>query len=288
MSIIYDILSVLHAVASGQRHLLILGTSGAIIIPLLRILCPSARIVTNIDGIEWRREKWEGIAKWFLKFSEGVAVKYSTKVVADNRAIADYVHDSYERKCETIAYGGDHALVALRHQNMYFGLDIGRPYAFSLCRIEPENNVSLILEAFAGTNQDLIFIGNWRSSEYGRVLQSKFSEHSNLRLLNPIYDIETLCAYRTHCRVYIHGHSAGGTNPSLVEMMHFGKPIAAFDCSYNRATMEDNGVFFTSVDNLRAIITDNAGFSGGEVLLEVAQRRYTWNAVRSQYLALFE
>ena len=288
MSVIYDILSVLHAVVSGHRQLLILGTSGVIIIPFLRVLCPSARTVTNIDGIEWRREKWQGIAKWFLKFSEGLAVKYSTKVVADNRAIADYVDDSYQRQCETIAYGGDHALVALRDQHVYSGLDIGRPYAFSLCRIEPENNVHLILEAFAGTNEELVFIGNWQSSDYGRALQSEFAEHSNLRLLNPIYDIETLCAYRTHCRVYVHGHSAGGTNPSLVEMMHFGKPTAAFDCSYNRATMEENGIFFTSVDDLRTIITDSEEIVGGKALLEVAQRRYTWEVVREQYLALFK
>jgi glycosyltransferase involved in cell wall biosynthesis len=288
MSVIYDILSVLHAVVSGHRQLLILGTSGAMIIPFLRVLCPSALTVTNIDGIEWRREKWQGLAKWFLKFSEGLAVKYSTKVVADNRAIADYVDDSYQRKCETIAYGGDHALVALRDQNSYSGLDVGRPYAFSLCRIEPENHVHLILEAFAGTSEELVFIGNWQSSAYGRALQAEFAEHSNLRLLNPIYEIETLCAYRTHCRVYVHGHSAGGTNPSLVEMMHFGKPTAAFDCSYNRATMEENGAFFTSVDDLRAIITGREEIVGSKALLEIAQRRYTWEVVREQYLALFK
>tara|TARA_B110000902_G_scaffold13601_1_gene16282 strand:+ start:622 stop:837 length:216 start_codon:yes stop_codon:yes gene_type:complete len=71
-------------------------------------------------------------------------------------------------------------------------------------------------------------------------------------------------------------------------MMHFGKPTAAFDCSYNRATMEENGIFFTSVDDLRTIITDSEEIAGGKALLEVAQRRYTWEVVREQYLALFK
>jgi len=288
VSIVYDILSVLHAVITGHRHLLILGTSGAVIIPVMRIFCPHVYTVTNIDGIEWRREKWRGLAKWFLRLSEGLAVRFSAKVVADNLAIADYINHTYERECETIAYGGDHARVSLEGYAGHLGLDIERPYALALCRIEPENNVHVILEAFAGTDEELCFIGNWRSSDYGCELLKKYAEHCNLRLLDPIYDLEILFAYRSHCRVYIHGHSAGGTNPSLVEMMHFGKPIVAFDCPYNRATMEDKGMFFTSVESLQAMITSGTALVGGEALLEVAKRRYTWSVVRAQYLALFE
>jgi len=288
VSIVYDILSVLHAVITGHRNLLILGTSGAVIIPVMRILCPHVYTVTNIDGIEWRREKWRGLAKLFLRLSEGLAVRFSAKVVADNVAIADYINDTYERECETIAYGGDHAIVSLKECAGDLDLDTESPYALALCRIEPENNVHVILEAFAGTDEELCFIGNWRSSDYGRKLLKKYSEHCNLRLLDPIYDLEILCAYRSNCSVYIHGHSAGGTNPSLVEMMHFGKPIVAFDCPYNRATMEDNGMFFGSVESLQATITNGVALVEGDALLEVAMRRYTWSLVRAQYLALFE
>ena len=103
MSVIYDLASILHALIYGHRQFLILGTSGAIVIPLLAVLWPSVRTVTNIDGIEWRREKWQGLAKRFLKFSEYLAVKHSTTVVADNQAIADYVRSAYQRQCETIA-----------------------------------------------------------------------------------------------------------------------------------------------------------------------------------------
>lgn len=287
LSVIYDVLSVIHSIFIGHRQLLILGVSGAIIIPFLRLVCPSVRIVTNIDGVEWRRDKWRGIAKHFLRFSEFLAVKFSTIVVADNDAIADYVAVAYNRKCETIAYGGDHALLRQSHSLTPLNLNINFPYAFSLCRIEPENNVELILKAFSEISCDLIFIGNWQSSSYGRRLYSEYSGKSNIRLLDPIYDLNILFCYRSGCRLYVHGHSAGGTNPSLVEMMHFEKPIVAFDCLYNRATMENNGKFFDSIEGLQKLSIDVDLVSGASELFEVANRRYTWDAVKKQYLSLF-
>ena len=287
MSVIYDILSCLHAVMAGHQNILILGTSGAIVIPVLHLFFPTVKLVANIDGVEWRREKWQGLAKRFLKFSEAVAVKYATTVVADNDAIAAYVTQAYQRECVTIAYGGDHALAELGESNSLPDLDVDRWYALALCRIEPENNVHIILQAFAESQQELVFIGNWHSSDYGKRLQDKYSENSNLRLLNPVYDLEVLSVYRNNCRAYIHGHSAGGTNPSLVEMMHFSKPVIAFDCVYNRATMENKGSYFHTVDDLsQQIETVNQDF--GPEMQEIARRRYTWKIVKQQYFSLFE
>ena len=286
-SILYDVLSVIHALITGHRKLLILGTSGALIIPWVVRLCSSANVVVNIDGIEWRRQKWRGLARRFLHWSEAVAVKHASTVVADNRAIADYVKASYGRDCQTIAYGGDHAVVPPSEGALNAVRDIGGRYAFGLCRIEPENNVHMILEAFSNTDMALVFVGNWRSSEYGRDLLARFGKIDNLLLLDPIYELETLSAYRSQCAVYIHGHSAGGTNPSLVEMMHFAKPIAAFDCTYNRATMANEGNYFTSAIELQRIIHDQAWVASGEVLLQIAQSGYTWSSVRAAYTALF-
>lgn len=286
MSILYDILSVMHAVLTGHRHLLILGTSGAVIIPLIRVLCPWVQIVTNIDGIEWRRDKWRGLAKWYLRFSESLAVKYSSVVVADNQAIADYAEKIYGRSCSIIAYGGDHALIDLKARSAYLDLHINRPYAFSVCRIEPENNVHTILQAFCVSGEPLVFVGNWEASDYGRQLLSEYSTVSNMTLLNPVYDIETLCAYRSYCRAYIHGHSAGGTNPSLVEMMHFAKPVIAYDCGYNRASMENKGAYFSDSDELVMRYSEVIGDRDSD-MLEIAQRRYTWHSIRSQYWSLF-
>jgi glycosyltransferase involved in cell wall biosynthesis len=286
-SVLYDVLSIIHALITGHRRLLILGTSGALIIPWMVRLCPSANVVVNIDGIEWRRQKWRGLARRFLRLSEAVAVKHASTVVADNRAIADYVKSSYGRDCRTIAYGGDHAVVPPTEDAVNTVRGIGGRYAFGLCRIEPENNVHMILEAFSRADMALVFVGNWQSSEYGRDLLARFGKIYNLSLLDPIYELETLSAYRSQCEVYVHGHSAGGTNPSLVEMMHFAKPIAAFDCIYNRATMTNEGSYFTSAIDLQRIIHEQSWGSCGETLAQIAQSRYTWSSVRTAYTALF-
>ena len=88
-SILYDIYSIIHAIIKGQKNLLIFGVSGAIIFPFLRFFFPSLHLVTNIDGIEWKRDKWNKFKKLYLRFSEYLAVKFSSKVVTDNKAISD-------------------------------------------------------------------------------------------------------------------------------------------------------------------------------------------------------
>ena len=144
-SFLYDAFSIVHGILSGHRHFLILGTSGTSLIPIVRLICPSVLMVVNIDGVEWRRQKWQGVAKRFLRFSERMAVRYAHVVVADNEVISDYIRISYDRQSETIAYGGDHALVELKETSAYDHLDIERSYSLSICRIEPENNVHMRL-----------------------------------------------------------------------------------------------------------------------------------------------
>ena len=279
-SVLYDIACLVSALLKGYRKLLILGVSGAIIFPLIRLFFPRVWIVTNIDGLEWKRGKWGKCARWFLKVSERLAVKYSDVVVADNQAIAEYVIKEYGVQSIVIAYGGDHAIIGNTVCDT-------KPYALALCRIEPENNVQLILEAFSRTDDLLIFVGNWNSSKYGRSLREKYSSYLNLDLRDSEYDKEKLFKVRSECCLYIHGHSAGGTNPSLVEMMHFSKPIFAFDCPYNRASLEGKGRYFNSEDSLIECINQKIDDSEGQELLQIAQRRYTWKVVRAQYLALF-
>ena len=289
VSVVYDILSIAHGLFSGHRQFLILGTSGAVMIPILRFFIPSIHLVTNIDGVEWRREKWKGfVAKRFLKFSEGLAVNHSSVVIADNDIIAEYVDKEYKRECMTIAYGGDHALVTPADLSSQQIDVVDKSFYLALCRIEPENNVALTLQAFSEAGARLIFIGNWSSSEYGKRLRNEFSDTVNILLLDPIYDERVLSTYRSRCLAYVHGHSAGGTNPSLVEMMHFEKPIIAFDCVYNRATMENNGVFFDSVEALKDLIQNVEELPGARELRNVAQKRYNWTIIRQQYLGLFK
>ena len=108
-SILYDFISLFLAVRKRVDVILLLGVSGAVALPLIRLIS-SAKIITNIDGIEWRRQKWRGLAKNFLRLSEKMAMRFSHVVIADNSGIASYVKQAYGINSEVIAYGGDHAL----------------------------------------------------------------------------------------------------------------------------------------------------------------------------------
>lgn len=234
-SIPYDALSLWQAVRSGHDRILLLGVSGALALPLIRLIS-RARVITNIDGIEWKREKWTGLARLILRASEWAAVRFSHEVIADNEAIADHVRKTYGSGCHVVAYGGDNALAPTDPAKAPASLP--KRYALALCRIEPENNVHVILEAFHGLNTPLVFVGNWDNSGFGRGLKAQYGNRSNLYLLDPIYEASTLHALRARASVYVHGHSAGGTNPSLVEMMHFGIPVLAHGCAFNRHSTE--------------------------------------------------
>lgn len=288
-SIAYDVVSLISAVRLRSDVILLLGVSGAIALPLVRLVS-RATIVTNIDGIEWKREKWSSLARWFLRLSERTAVTYSHEVIADNAGIAAHVAKCYGKHCHVIAYGGDHAIHAT--PKPYTGNPLPKRYALALCRIEPENNVEMILEAFSSQHElPLVFVGNWSNSAYGQLLRQRFGSAPNLYLLDPIYDAGVLHTLRSNATLYVHGHSAGGTNPSLVEMMHFGLPVLAYDCVFNRHTTESKALWFDSVKALSEILTGLTPEVINQVgvdMKSIAQERYTWFAIGGAYFSLLQ
>ncbi len=286
-SIPYDMVSMCRAI-SGYDVILVLGVSGCMFMPVLRRLTKS-RIIVNIDGLEHRRDKWGRSARWFLRKSEAQAVKHADVVVADNQGIKDYVKETYGREAELIAYGGDQAKRDVPPEKVQeiigsYGLT-PKQYAITVCRIEPENNCHVVLEAFSKAEMPLIFIGNWNHSDYSRSLKKQYSGHPTIRIQDAIYDLDILYALRSNAGLYIHGHSAGGTNPSLVEAMHFGIPIATWDVNYNRETTENKAYYFHSPEELRKI-SERHDLSG-EDMQEIAHRRYTWKNISQQYCNLF-
>lgn len=291
-SIIYDVVSMIHA-AFYADVLLVLGVSGCIFLPLLRVFY-RRKLIVNIDGLEHRREKWGSIARRFLKLSEKLAVKYADTVVADNKGIQDYVREEYGREAELIAYGGDHVCSKVDEEQetkvlKEYHLE-KKGYSLGLCRIEPENNVHLILEAFAGMEEKLVFIGNWQRSDYGEALYKKYSGFPNICLLTPVYDLKVLSVLRGNCMYYLHGHSAGGTNPSLVEAMFFGRPVFAFNVIYNRETTEEKACYFTCAEELKELINQSSIDilqENGENMQEIAKRRYLWRHIAQQYEELY-
>lgn len=288
-SILYDGYSLIKC---NQHHfdiILLLGVSGAIFLPILKPFT-GATIICNIDGIEWRRNKWTIPIKRFLKFSESLAIKFSDVVITDNQGIADYVSLNYGKSSVNIAYGAsinkNHSCTLLKRYNLN-----KNQYFFKVCRIEPENNIELILNAFSKMNdQKIVIVGNWNASEFGKKMLIKFEKLSNVSLLNPIYNQFDLNELRVNCKGYIHGHSAGGTNPSLVEAMGLKLPIIAFDVNFNRYTLDNNGFYF---QNQEELINEISQFGSRnlemvkEKIFETFINRYTKEKISEEYAQLF-
>jgi glycosyltransferase involved in cell wall biosynthesis len=291
-SVIYDVISMIHAIFARADIFLILGTSGCIFMPVLKYL--KIKTILNPDGAEWKRGKWNYWIKKFLSYSEYLGVKYATSVVADNKVIRDTLKNFYSVESHLIEYGGDNARrVPLTNSAILkYGIVQGK-YAFKVCRIVPENNIDLILEAFSKFNFKLIIIGNWNFSEYGIKLRTKYSSFGNLLLLDPIYEQETLDELRSNCGIYIHGHSVGGTNPSLVEAMSLSLFCLVYDVDYNRETTENKALYFSSesdlINQLELVLSGQIDVNHFRAeLFDVAQRRYKWSSIISKYNVVFQ
>ncbi len=287
-SILYDVFSIIHAINKVDT-LLVLGVGGAFLFPIIRLLTRKKMIV-NIDGLEWKRQKWGLFAKFYLRIQERIAVKFAHKVIADNEAIQSYILKHYNRNSFYAPYGSNHTSHVTLKESTKTELNIkGSDYFFSVCRIEPENNIHLILKAFSFFPEiRVIIVGNWKSSTYGRALLKEYKAYQNITLLDPIYDLPKLDELRSNCFAYLHGHNAGGTNPSLVEAMNLGLAVVAWDINYNRYTTENKALYFHSSSELQEILIKikNNQFDLikiSENLQKVAQARYQWKTIARQY-----
>jgi len=285
-SIPYDILSVLASLKNSDV-LLVLGSSGAIILPLIKLFTKK-KIVFNMAGLEWKRSKWNKFASWFLKFSEKIAVKYSNITVVDNQGLQEYITSEYGVSSQVIAYGGDQvSKLELTDELIEKFQFLHEPYYAAVARIQPDNNIDMILEAFEKMpNKTLVFVGNWDVSEYGRSLKEKYSIIPNIHIIDAIYDLTILDQIRSNCVAYIHGHSSGGTNPSLLEAMHLELPIIAYDVNFNRYTTQDKAFYFANTDELVRNVQENKEKSYkicAVTMKTIAKKIYTWEYVVNEY-----
>lgn len=280
-SLVHDALTMLHAsLVARVDVMLVLGTSGAWVLPLVRLLRPSMRVVTNIDGLEWRRDKFGRLARRLLKILEWIAVKSSHAVIADNAALVPIVEDIHGIAPVMIGYGGDHVIVPPAPGPAPTG------HWLAIARVEPENNSAMILEAAASAGVPLIFVGNWAANDYGRALKSRWGNIDGLTLSDPIYDQPTLARLRSGAVGYLHGHSVGGTNPSLVEALFETDRILAFDCAFNRATLDDQGEYFSSAGLLAEALKRPGSGAIATTPLQALRLRYRWRSIAADYLVV--
>ena len=184
-----------------------LGTSGGLFFPLFRLL--GLQIVVNVDGEEWNRSKWGFFARIFLRLSDYIAIKTASYVICDHPRIFSRVLDSGVDRANIshIPYGCDHISLpssAVQEDVLLKYSLLKNSYFFKVCRIEPENNIDLVLRAFSQPGMpDLCIVGNW-SNSHGRSLLANYQSFDNMLLLNSIYKPSIINSLRANCRAYIH------------------------------------------------------------------------------------
>lgn len=283
--ILYDSLSLLTSIARYDK-ILLLGFGGGFVMPLLKAY--KSKIILNIGGLDWKRNKWSKNEQKVIKKAEGLLMKNSGHLISDNIGIKTYIQDTYGKGSTFISYGGDQAQkrgITREAEEIYPFLK-GK-YAFAVTRIQPDNNIDMILEAFKDQDQmPIVLVGNWQNSKYGIETKAKYENEKNLILLEAIYDREKLDVLRSNCTIYIHGHSAGGTNPSLVEAMYLGLPVFSFSSGYNEYTTENEAIYFKDSPELRTLIDQSQLLDIQDIgnnLKKIAERTGRWKIVAEQY-----
>ncbi|MBI3345972.1 MAG: DUF1972 domain-containing protein [Burkholderiales bacterium] len=279
-SVLHDLLAFFRVLFLADR-IVVLGVSGAPWFGLWRILCDllGKRLIVNIDGVEWRRDKFSPRRKMLLRIFDFLAQRFSHVVVYDNAALVEFVIPSARNKSVEIAYSGDHVI-----RNETSGMRPGR--ALTICRIEPENNIDLLIEGFLASDlQSYTIVGNWNNSPYGQKLRERFQSSPRLALSDPIYDAHRLAELRSECSVYLHGHAVGGTNPSLVEMLFYDCELFCFDCAFNRSTAGGTANYFKTSAELAARLNLLSKPSKDPDPLRASLReKYTSSAIARAYV----
>ncbi len=292
-SVFYDGFCMLDAIFHSDI-VFVLGVSGAVFMPLARFLCDitGKRLVVHMDGLEWKRAKWGRMARSFLLFSEGLAARFSHVLVTDNEAVADYAEKRYHKRPVVIEYGADDVLEkVLMDSDKQKPLNLFENYAVAVSRAEPENHVDMILEAFKEIpDVNLVYVSNWNHSRWSRELKERYKNVPNIKMIGPVYDQKVLNRIRSHASFYVHGHSVGGTNPSLVEAMWLGLPVVAYDVPFNRTVTENAAFYFSNVEELVQVVkalNEEKLRENAAKMLKIAEKRYSWDKIFAQYEKLF-
>ena len=280
-SIYYDLKGLLLAVKKSD-YILLLGTGVGIFLPFIPRL-RSKILIIHVDGLEWKRSKWNIITRLVLRAGHKISLRYAKFIIIDNEALSKYIPDSYRKKIIHVSYGGNHITQtrSQKHTDEF-------TYALVIARAEPENNLHLILKVFSKIQSlNLKMISNWNQTKYGKKLFKLFSNWPNIQLIPAIYDTEKLHHYRFGCSLYIHGHSVGGTNPSLVEAMYSGLPILAWDNEFNRITTHGLAIYFNTDDKLISQLKSldpQTLEASAKKMQEYARQNYTWKISANKLL----
>jgi glycosyltransferase involved in cell wall biosynthesis len=283
----FDLRSIRHAV-QHRDVCLTFGYNTAIFNVAQRVLgIPN---VVNMDGIEWSRSRWGLARQAILYVNERIACFVGNELIADHPVIATYLHTrAPARKVTTITYGGPTVTTAPSEPLRAYGLEPGR-YLTMIGRPIPENTILEIVRGFSARKRDvdLVVLGHYKPESDPFHAEVLAAAGDQVRFLGGIYDPEVVQALRFHSLGYVHGHTVGGTNPSLVEALGAGNPVIAHDNPYNRWTAGDAARYFTTaaeLDEQVTALTEDPLLAGQ--LSAAARARhaseFTWEHVGGQY-----
>lgn len=251
---LYDTLSLVHACRQNYSTLLLLGTtSSGLALNVFRTLrlLRTPLLAVHMDGLEWKREKYSRWVQEFLRWQEHWAAQVADVLISDNAAITSYLKETYPKiPVVEIAYGAVQWPTLPPEQSdpvlTSYGL-VSQSYALILGRAVPENHWHTLLDGLSC--HPVVAISHW-STPFGEEIRKKYKEQQNIVWIDSLYDRQATEILRQNCRLYFHGHSAGGTNPSLLQAMASGCRIAAHDNRFNRAVLADNAVYFSTAEEV--------------------------------------
>lgn len=280
--------------------------------PFFRILKMKAeklgcKVYLNPDGHEWLRSKWPRIVKKYWKLSERLMVKYSDLIICDSLNIEKYILDKYKKftpNTKYIAYGADfESHFSVHDKDLY--IDWLKKYKLqSMCyylivgRFVPENNYETMIREFIASKSDkpLIIITNVKKNKFYNYLEKKykFEEDGRIKFIGTVYNKNLLHLIRLNAFAYLHGHSVGGTNPSLLEALGATKINLLLGVPFNVECGCDSCFYWnTSKGNLMSLINNLENIDATSLRFkhdprDVVKERYSWEFIVTKYESVFE
>lgn len=251
----------------------------------------NAIIITNMDGLEWKRTKYSKKVQNALKIAEKWAVKKSDYLISDSLGIQKYIFEKYKKNSCYIAYGAHN--FSNPNEEILNDFQVKREeYNMIMARMEPENNIDMVLEGvtLSKTEKPILVIGNYET-KYGNYLKNKFKNDNRIRFIGAVYNLEYLNNLRYFSNIYFHGHTVGGTNPSLLEAMASQALIVAHDNDFNKGVLKENAFYFSSKNDVEKILdtikkNDNLQFV--ENNYNAIDKSFNWEKINEQYLQFFK
>ncbi|MDQ1244437.1 MAG: hypothetical protein QG565_777 [Campylobacterota bacterium] len=285
---IYDFMCIMDTRKSKFDVILQLGyTSSSVFFDLHP---RSSMVVTNMDGLEWKRTKYSSKIQKFLEWAEALAVKKSDFLVSDSIGIQNYIKSKYGKDSVYIPYGAN--VVQEYDEEVCFRYALKRyGYDMLIARLEPENSIEDILDGAAKstTKRPFLVVGK-HETKFGNYLKSKYADMEHIIFVGAIYDKEILDSLRYFSNLYFHGHTVGGTNPSLLEAMGSNALICANKNEFNSAILGDDAFYFKSACEVTHLVDSIAR----ENYLSYLERNclkiktlYSWKSITDRYEAFF-